>query len=541
MLKKLTPLYKRKSVAIIEINGTIPMNTNKMLVHNLLEESARTLPDQIAVVHDDKKSDYCSLNRLSNELTANLLNLGVKKGDRVALLLENSVEYIITYYSVLKCGGVAVPLSTDIKPDALIQILLEFEPALLVASAKFERLIKSITSKITIRNCVLVNPKLSWADASLKIHAWENLVTEGETQNPTVEIHENDICSIIYTSGSMGKPKGVVLTHRNIVINTLDICEYLQLTSDDIQMVVLPFFYVMGKSLLNTHVAVGGKIVINNSFAFPASVVKQMVSEKVTGFSGVPSTYAYLMHRSPLADYRDKLESLRYCSQAGGHMPELNKIKLREILPSHVKIFIMYGATEASARLTYLDPEYFTDKMTSIGKPLKNVIINILDDNGGRIPEGEIGEIVAQGPNIMKGYWNDLPATEKVLDDNGYHTGDLGYKDQDGFIYVTGRKDNQLKVGGHRINTQEIEDVLIKSNLLIEASVIGVPDDLQGNRLIAVVVPDNDQCTEEQLLKICYDHLPKFKIPSSIKFVRYLPKTSNSKVDKNKVLDLATK
>ena len=173
-----------------------------------------------------------------------------------------------------------------------------------------------------------------------------------------------------------------MLSHANIVSNVHSICTYLELTEDDIQMVVLPFFYVMGKSLLNTHFAVGGTIVINNKFAFPASVIQQMAAENVTGFSGVPSTYAYLLHRSPLKKYRDKLPALRYCSQAGGHMARQIKEELPKALPEHTKIFIMYGATEAGARLTYLPPDRYHDKIDSIGKAIPNVTMSVLDKNG---------------------------------------------------------------------------------------------------------------------------------------------------------------
>ena len=225
-----------------------------------------------------------------------------------------------------------------------------------------------------------------------------------------------------------------MLSHRNIVSNTLAICDYLQLSENDTQMVVLPFYYVMGQSLLNTHFAAGGTVVLNNKFAFTAAVLKQMVAEEVTGFSGVPSTYAYLLHRSPLAGYREKLQSLRYCSQAGGHMARAIKEKLRKVLPDHTQIFIMYGATEAAARLTYLEPDRFEDKIDSIGKPVPGVSIRVVDKQGRDVPVGQTGELMAYGPNIMQGYWKDEAATKTALNNNGYHTGDIGYQDDEGYF-----------------------------------------------------------------------------------------------------------
>ena len=263
-----------------------------------------------------------------------------------------------------------------------------------------------------------------------------------------------------------------------------------------------------------------------------------MVEEKVTSFSGVPSTYAYLLHRSPLKKYRDKLPALRYCSQAGGHMARQIKKELPAALPEHTKIFIMYGATEAGARLTYLEPNRYADKIDSIGKAIPNVTMNVLDKNGRPVDTDEKGELVASGPNIFMGYWKDEVATEKVLDGLGYHTGDTGYQDKEGFFYVAGRKDDLVKVGGHRINLQEVEDALMATGLVIEAAVMGVPDALLGNKLIALVVSKNSEVDESMILSRCNEKLPKYKIPESVKLMRALPKNASGKVNKAKCIEL---
>jgi acyl-CoA synthetase (AMP-forming)/AMP-acid ligase II len=464
---------------------------------------------------------------------------GVSKGERIVLVLENSLEYVISYYGTLKIGAVAVPLSGDLKPDGVTPILREIEPKVVISSVRYERMLRAIDlSELKIDSIIIKNSRLDWKDSRLKVINLDEICSEQVNSNIENHIEKSDLASIIYTSGSTGTPKGVMLSHENIVSNTQSICSYLQLTENDVQMVVLPFFYVMGKSLLNTHFAVGGTVVLNNKFAYPAAVVQQMADEGVTGFSGVPSTYAFLLHRSPIKKYRDKLSALRYCTQAGGHMAGQIKSELRQTLPNHTDIFIMYGATEASARLTYLEPENFDNKMGSIGKPIPGVRIQVMNSIGIEMTPGEQGELVAAGPNVMQGYWKDPEATHKALNQDGYHTGDLGYRDLEGYLFLSGRKDNLLKVGGHRINPQEIEDVLMASGLLFETAVVGLQDSIMGSKLIALSAPLDRNCTENQLLKYCADRLPKHKIPSAVKMTRSIPKSETGKIDRDKCMEI---
>jgi long-chain acyl-CoA synthetase len=324
-----------------------------------------------------------------------------------------------------------------------------------------------------------------------------------------------------------------MLSHANITANTRSIVEYLELSSDDIQMVVLPFFYVMGKSLLNTHIAVGGTVVVNNRFAYTAAVLEQMAAERVTGFSGVPSTYAQLLFRSPLAAYRDRLPALRYCSQAGGHMPAHVKLELLKALPAHTRLVVMYGATEASARLTYVPPGRLRDKIDSIGVPIPGVAMSVLSPGGKELGPGEVGELVARGDNIMLGYYKDEEATRKALDEHGYHTGDLGYRDEEGYFYVTGRKDDQLKAGGHKIDPREIEDKIVESGLAVEGIVFGVPGPMGDTRLAALAVPLRaGPDTARDILAYCAARLPKFKVPEALRLVGAVPKNSSGKPDR---------
>jgi acyl-CoA synthetase (AMP-forming)/AMP-acid ligase II len=541
-----------------------------MLIHHFLEESARRYPGKVAVIHEGVRATYGEIEAKANHLASWLIDQGVAGGDRVALILENCLEYIVSYYGVLKTGATVAPISNDIKPKGLIPLLQELEPKILIASGRHENVLKAVEyDQLRIRGLVLKKPKFEWPSAPFPIFFWDDLMgcplsvvrgpsssspsAVGGQRSAVVDepsavsgrrsavVSDIDLATIIYTSGSTGKPKGVMLSHRNIVSNTHSICNYLELTDKDIQMVVLPFFYVMGMSILNTHFAVGGTLVINNKFAFPGSVVKQMVEERVTGFSGVPSTYAYLLNRSPLEAYRDRFECLRYCSQAGGHMSRQIKENLRRVLPSHTKIYIMYGATEGSGRLTYLEPNRFAEKMDSIGKSIPNVEARILDKNGEEVPVGTMGELVVDGPNIMMGYWKDPEATAKALGKKGYHTGDLGYRDKEGYLYAVGRMDNLIKMGGHKINPQEIEDAIMESGLAMEALVLAISDKLLGQKIVALVTPKAKGCTESEVMSFCARAVPKYKLPAGIKLVSGLPKSSSGKVDKLRCQELIEK
>ncbi len=513
------------------------------MIHHFLENSAAAFPEKTAVITEKDRATYAQINSDANRLARLLMDHNVKDNDIVVLIMDNSIEYIISYYAILKTGAVVVPFSNDLKPESINHLFRELAPKAVISSKKFERLLKACDLASSTLQAMIIkdmSKQLSQPGRQLDfpVISWAEISNYSNSSNIDKTIDENTLASIIYTSGSSGIPKGVMLSHLNITTNADSICQYLHLTSDDIQMVVLPFFYVMGKSLLNTLFSVGGTIVINNKFAFPASVINQMVEEKVTFFSGVPSTYAFLLNRSPLETFKDKLTHLRCCTQAGGHMASSIKKKLIKVLPKHTDICIMYGATEASARLTFLEPDQLENKINSIGIAIPGVNIKILDQNNRQVPSKQTGELVASGRNIMLGYWKNPETTAKALDENGYHTGDQGYIDEDGFYFIKGRKDSLLKVGGHRINPQEVEDAIMETDLVVESAVLGVKDDLLGNKLIALATPKNKDIDANMILSKCSQLLPKYKMPAEIKIVKILPKNPSGKINKTKCAQL---
>ena len=506
--------------------------TDITLVHHFLEKSAEKYPDKIAVIHDERKITYYSIDNAANNLANFLSKNNFKKGDRICIILKNSIEYIICYFAILKIGGIVVPLNTEATIESLIQILNDCSAkGLICHSMNLEKVQKVITSVPTIRLAICDNKHAgSNTPKHFSEHVLYKIITTDTENIFNEKINNYDIASIIYTSGSTGKPKGVTLTHLNSVTNTKSIITYLELSEKDKVLIVLPFYYCYGKSLLHTHFIVGGTVVIDNRFVYPNLVLETMQREQVTGFSGVPSTFSILLNHSTFA--KQNFPHLQYITQAGGAMaPHIIK-KLKKILPDK-KIFIMYGATEASARLSYLDPEMLEKKLGSIGKAIPGVTLTIVTEDGKKAKVNEIGEIVAQGDNIMLGYWNDPTETNSILKEDGYHTGDLARCDKDGFLFVTGRKRDIIKVAGNRLSAKEIEEILIQLPGIDEVAVIGVDDPILGEAIKAFIVPkDNKKISDETIKNFCLKKLPLYKLPKYYHFLPTLPKNESGKIMK---------
>lgn len=350
---------------------------------------------------------------------------------------------------------------------------------------------------------------------------------------PPAEVDpRKDLAAIVYTSGSTGDVKGVMVTHRNIRVNTEDIIGYVGIDPTDRAMCVLPFHYCFGTSLLHTHLMAGGSVVVNNRFMFPEKVLDEMQDRGCTGLAGVPATYQILLRKSSFV--RRRLPALRWFQQAGGKLPDPFIVEIRRAFPA-AKFFIMYGQTEATARLSYLPPERLDDKLGSIGRGLPHTRLAVLRPDGSPVQPGsdEVGEIVAEGENVTLGYWNDPEETARYFRDGRLHTGDMARVDADGFIFVVERARDFIKAMGYRVGPKEVEDVLAEMPEVVEAAVIGVPDDLWGEAIKAFVVTVRPgQLTADAISDHCRKRLPNYKVPQHVEFLASLPKTGNGKVDK---------
>jgi len=506
------------------------------LIHHFLERSADRFADKQALVHGKTRQSYGEIEKNANKIARGLIKKGLEKGERVALLLRNSPEYVALYYGILKSGGVVVPINTGIETEEVTNIVSDAAPRFFITEKHFLETVAVLLNnpKTPIKETLLSDVDEPAEEFSGPCSTLSALYRDNASNRVDLPIIDMDLSSIIYTSGSTGKPKGVMLTHRNIVCNTRSILAYLKLTSDDRCMVVLPFYYVYGKTLLNLHFFVGGSIVIDNRFTFPNAVLKTMISEKVTGFAGVPSTFSILFNKSSIRkmDFPD----LRYLTQAGGHMPTETKTALLERFPNK-QIFVMYGATEASARLSYLPPDLLREKIASIGVPIPNVAMKVVKPDGTEAPIGVEGEIVARGSNIMSGYWKNPEETQSALKAGWYHTGDLGHRDKDGYFFVTGRKKELIKTGIHKVSPKEIEEILYRHPDIFEAAVIGKPDETLGEAIKAcIVLHKNASARTEEIIAHCETYLPLYKIPQEIELMQTLPKNESGKILKQKLI-----
>lgn len=497
---------------------------------SLLRASVQRTPENIALVHGGERLTYAALWQQASALARFLGSNGLKSGAHVALLLHNSPDYAVAYYGVLLAGGVVVALNTASRARDLTNWIRHSEATWLIAGHQHPELDAVLGSLATGMRWITTGP--ARADTASAPYAHWSTITAGGGARDDLPVRLNPaaLAAIIYTSGTTGHPKGVMLSHRNLFANTCSILAYLGLTADDSVMNVLPFHYSYGNSVLHTHLAAGGTVVLENNLLYPHQVVASMASARVTGFAGVPSTYRLLLNRVRLADF--DLSGLRYATQAGGPMaPDLIR-QLRRALP-HIQFFVMYGQTEATARLTYLPPAMLDSKPGSVGIAIPGVSIRVVDRDGNPVSPGSVGEIQARGDNIMLGFWKDRPATAASLAGGWLRTGDLATRDEDGYLYLTGRSSDMIKSGANRISPGEIEEAILELEGVDDAAVVGIPDEILGQAIKAVVVCSPGYKPDaRRIQRHCRQTLASYKIPKLVEFVRKIPRTASGKVQR---------
>ena len=446
-----------------------------------------------------------------------LLAVGLTPTDRIGLFAENGPFFVAAYLGAIRAGLCVVPFPVDCSRQTFERIVANTDLRSVLVSTRF-------------------HPRVQpWTD-SLKLETLPETADLPSPEHGPIAPAEVDprrhVAAIMYTSGSTGQPKGVMATHHNILTNTEDILGYTHIDAGDRVMTVLPFHYCYGTSLLHTHLMAGGSLVINNRFMFPEKVLDEMEETRCTGFAGVPATYQILLRKTRFAER--KFPALRWLQQAGGRLPNPLIQEIRQAFP-HVRFYVMYGQTEATARLSYLPPERLDDKPGSIGRGLPHTHLDVLRSDGQSVTPGsdEIGQIVASGDNITLGYWADTEETDRYFRDGHLYTGDMARVDADGFIHIVERARDFIKAMGYRVGPKEVEEVLAEMPEVLEAAVIGVPDELWGEAIMAFVVTVRPgQLTDADVQSHCLKRLPNYKVPQHVTFLPTLPKTANNKVDK---------
>jgi acyl-CoA ligase (AMP-forming) (exosortase A-associated) len=490
-------------------------------------------PDRPALTHGDRTLRYGELTAEVDAASAGLRALGLHRGDRVAVFAEKRVETVVAMFAVFAAGGVLVPVNPLLKPDQVGHVLADCGATALVTTAPRYRALTAVLAKV--REVVLLgDPRDPGEPEGHRVTPWESFAGPGAVPEPVVD---DDVAAILYTSGSTGGPKGVVLTHRNLLAGAHSVASYLGHTEDDVVLAVLPFSFDAGLSQLTTSFAAGAHVVLVN-YVRPREVVRLCARHGVTGLTCVPPLWSQLA----AADWPSaSTTALRYFANTGGRLPRPLLATLRATFPS-ARPFLMYGLTEAF-RSTYLDPAEVGRRPDSIGKAVPNAEVLVVREDGTVCDPHEEGEIVHRGAFVALGYWNDPERT--ALRFRPYPpepgpegprpavwTGDRAYRDFDGFLYFTGRTDEMIKTSGYRVSPAEIEDAAYATGAVAEAVAFGMPDETLGQHIVlAVTGRDGDPLHPDALRDALRGSLPGYMVPRTVLVRTGLPRSGNGKFD----------
>ncbi|MBI1840248.1 MAG: AMP-binding protein [Verrucomicrobia bacterium] len=506
-----------------------------MLVHHFLENSSDRFPDKAALVCEGRRWTYRELEAQANRVARALAKTGVKRGDRVGICLRNSAEAVASIFGILKAGAVFVYVNPTIKRDKLEYILNNCQAAALIfdsRTAAADLLASPVCPAPSLQGAIFCGPDPEARKACpIPLSPWialEKTFPDERPRSPTIDV---DLACLIYTSGTTGDPKGVVSDHSNMVFASGSIIEYLGMRSDDIIFNVLPLSFDYGLYQLLMTFRVGGTLVLENSFAYPASILNQIAKEKVTGFPGVPTLFEMIL-RLDLNAF--DLSHLRFLTNTAAALPPSRVMDLRTRFPK-ARVFSMYGLTETK-RTLYMPPEWLDRKPGSVGIAIPGTEVWIEDEQGNRLGPGKTGELVSRGRHVMRGYWMAEEATAKrfrpgpLPGERVCHTGDLFSMDEEGCFYFVARKDDVIKSRGEKVAPKEVENVIYGLKGVREVAVLGVPDPLLGQAVKALVVVDDPGVTAAAVLAHCRAHLEDFMVPKQVEFRASLPKTESGKI-----------
>ena len=509
-----------------------------MLAHDFLQHSAKQLPCKTALVSDGVRLTYAEIDKMANRLAQAMIDQGLNCGDRVIIYYRNSLEVVVSIFATLKANAVFVVVNPSTKAQKLSYILNNCTATTLLASTKNQASLKKIISETPSIKFVVnlgkpIEEGIIEKKACLDFSAIQARYSASCPLQKSIDL---DLACLIYTSGSTGEPKGVMSDHSNVVFAAESVIEYLQNVESDIVLNVLPLSFDYGLYQLLMTFKFGGTLILEQSFAYPASILKLIEKESVTGFPGVPTTFSILLQMD-LSAY--DLSSLRYLSNTGAALPPNHIAELQKKFPT-ATIYSMYGLTETK-RTLYLPPDQLKIRPGSVGIAIPGTEVWLEDNTGKRLGPGKTGELVVRGRHVMRGYWGNPKDTAirfrpgPLPGEQVCYTGDLFRTDADGYFYFVCRKDDIIKSRGEKVAPKEIENVAYSLDGIIEAAVVGVPDPILGEAIKLLVVTNNPQTTKAKVLAHCRKHLEDFMVPKYVEFRQTLPKTGSGKINKTEL------
>jgi long-chain acyl-CoA synthetase len=491
-----------------------------------LSFAAERDPDKVALIAQDREVSYAEFDRLAGGFAAGLGELGVARGDRVAVLLPNGVPAAAAIEGTWRAGAGLAALNPTIKGDGLDYVLGDIEPSVIVCDDERVELVSAAAER---------------AGGIPVVSDAEELAASGGPEPPP-PLH-TDLAAVMYTSGSTGGPKGVTLTHQNLSFVTGSIVEYLEMTDADRVLCVMQLSFGYGLSQLLACVRVGGTLALEAGIAFPGRIVQALERHRITGLPGVPTIFQVLTSLKGLADR--ELPDLRFLTNAGASMPVATVEAVRRTFPQ-ARLYLMYGLTEC-IRVSYLPPDQLDARPTSSGIAIPGTDAWIESAGGKPAQAGEVGELMVRGPHVMQGYWRDPERTAERMRPGRWPwepvlaTGDLFRADSDGYLHWVGRTDDLIKCRGEKVYPREIEEVLHAADGVQEAAVVGVPDRLLGNAVHAHVVPSPGHALDDgELRRLCAEQLEDHKVPQRVFVHEALPRNPRGKVDRKALIAAAT-
>jgi long-chain acyl-CoA synthetase len=494
-------------------------------LRELLEQRAQSTPDKSFLFSeaDGRRYTYAEFDAAVNRAARMLAAHGIKKGEAVSLLMPNSVEYIIAYFACFKLGALAGPVNSLLKSEEITYVIANSEARALLVGSEFLSKIESIRDELPGLQHVIVFDDEAEATARF---------TEGDL--PDASISKTDEAIIIYTSGTTGKPKGCLLTHGNVIANARQIAGWLGFTDRDRLLTVMPLFHMNAVSVTTmTPLYAGASTVVSPKFS--ASRFWQIISDyEVTSFGSVATMLSML-----LSTYPDgvpaglKTDQLRFAMCGSAPVPAEVLRKFEETF--NCLVIEGYGLSESTCRSSFNPPDE-RRRPGSCGMSIGNEM-KVFDEDDREVADGELGEIVLRGENILKGYYKNAEATAQAFRNGWFHTNDIGYKDAEGFFYIVDRKSDMIIRGGENIYPREIDEVFYKHTAIAAAATIGVPDPLYGEEVAAfIVLKEGAAATEEEMIAFCREHLADYKCPKSVRFIKDIPKGPTGKLLKRELV-----